>query len=151
VVAQLRTIDTDGSGQVAVLGDAIPANLLTYYNVRDLRSYDVLQTERYVRRLASAGYDPVSREFPDRGDAAFVQQLRNLGAEFIISRSKPDGTVQVGLYEIRGAAPPSTPSNAQPPGLLAGFFVSLTGLLVAAAVIMSASKSSSVPAVPDES
>lgn len=146
VVEQLQTIDAWEAAPVAVLGDAIPANLLTFYNVRDLRSYDVMQPMAYVQRLAGAGYDPVAREFPDRGDAQFVQQLRALGARFIIGRSTPEGTVQVGglpspgvgLYEIVGAASSPSPSNAPPTGVLAGLIVSFVGLLLAGAVVSTA-------------
>lgn len=138
-IADVLRLDPEHRFLIAAAPDAYPPNLATADGVRDIRSYDVLQSAAHVSMLRRYGYDPVDRSFPDvpppelarRGVALYLTRaalpLRRLGG------GPPPA---VGVYELENYVSMPLPRNAPPPGFVAGLTISVIALLAAVALVV---------------
>jgi hypothetical protein len=141
-IADVQRLDPAGRYLIAASEHVYDANLGTIHGVRDVRSYDVLQEHPRIERLVSMSFDRVSRGFPPQLPAAAVPALAHEGVRFFLSREQPPGTTRVGgspspavgVYELAGAVPVTTPANTRPPGFEAG--AAISALAVLAAVVL---------------
>src|SRR5439155_21468477 len=67
--------------------EIFPANLATLYEVRDVVSYDVLNTKERVAQLLPAGYEPVLHTLHPILGPQEVRALAGLGVRFMLSRA----------------------------------------------------------------
>jgi len=105
---------------IAAAADVYPPNMGTIDGVRDVRSYDVLQTRSRIDLLKSAGYDTDARAFPQPPHLPGVRWFVTAG----------------GFAEIPGADPLPWPQNTPPDGLALGAAISSLALLAAAITIV---------------
>ena len=136
-VRTLHARDPQHAYYAAANYEVFPANLGTLHAVRDVVSYDVLQSHARVEALARAGYDRVTHSFPVAPDAAQRQALAGLGVRWLITPT--------GIEEIANAATPPTPRNDPPEGLWLGVLVSAIGAISAAASAGRGSRRGSTP------
>ncbi|MFL6245522.1 MAG: hypothetical protein ACJ74H_05825 [Thermoanaerobaculia bacterium] len=127
-IETVRQRDPANTWLIAAANGVYDANLGTIHRVRDVRSYDVLQTHERISRLAAAGFDRNSRAFPPALNAAQIDALAKLGVRWFLS---PDGTV----VEIPNAATIPWPKNEPPDGLMTGAIVTLLALIAAAILL----------------
>ena len=113
--------DPDRRFFVAAGAEVYPPNMGTIDGVRDIRSYDVLQTRSRIEMLRSAGYDANNRAFPNPPPPA-------LGVRWYLTNA--------GLTEVAGAVPQPWPQNTPPDGLAAGAVISLVALVAAITIIV---------------
>jgi hypothetical protein len=118
-IAQLRRLDRAHDYFAASNLEVFPSNLGTLYGVRDVVSYDVLQSHARVESLVAAGYDRVTHSFPLTPNPA----LATLGVRWLITPS--------GVVEIVNAQHPAAPRNDRPDGLGWGIAVSAAGVMLA--------------------
>ncbi|HEY6214678.1 MAG TPA: hypothetical protein VIW45_20435, partial [Vicinamibacterales bacterium] len=64
-IADVLRLDPEHRFLIAAAPEVYPPNLGTADGVRDIRSYDVLQSHGRIEMLKRLGYDPVDRSFPD--------------------------------------------------------------------------------------
>ena len=105
---------------IAAAPDIYPPNMGTIDGVRDVRSYDVLQTRSRIAMLKSAGYDVDAR--------AFAAPPHLPGVRWFIAGD--------GLHELAGAAPQPWPRNEPPAGFFPGAAISIVALIAAAITIV---------------
>jgi hypothetical protein len=106
---------------IAAAAEVYPPNMGTIDGVRDIRSYDVLQTRSRIDMLRRAGYDVNNRAFPNPPPPA-------LGVRWYLTNA--------GLTEVAGAVPQPWPQNNPPDGLAAGAVISLVALVAAITIIV---------------
>lgn len=120
--AALASVDTNHL--IAAHFEVFPANLGTAYGVRDVVSYDVLNTRSRVEQLMKAGYEPVAHTFNPILTPEQTRELAKLGVRWWIARD--------GVHELEGAVAVPMPVNAPPRGIVAGAVISLLAALAAA-------------------
>ena len=120
-IAAVRQLDPANAFLIAAAHHVYDANLGTIHRVRDVRSYDVLQTHERISRLADAGFDRNLRAFPPVLNAQQIDALGKLGVRWYLS---PDG-----LIEIPNAAAIPWPANEPPEGLGIGAVISVLALI----------------------
>lgn len=119
--------------------EIFPANLGTAYGVRDVVSYDVLNSKARVARLTAAGYEPVAHTFNPILSPDETRELAKLGVRWVLSRGDVANARRiagpsapaVGLYELEGAVTVPMPENRPPRGLMVGAIVSIVAALLA--------------------
>lgn len=139
-IAVIRQLDPAGESLLAAHFEVFPANAGTLYRVRDVVSYDVLESESRVAALTEGGYDSLAHTVnpiltPDQTHA-----LARLGVRWVLSRSDVADARRiagppapnVGVYELRGVIPAPPPANLVP----SGFWVGLALSLIAAGVAL---------------
>ena len=130
-----------GEHFVAAHFEIFPANLGTAYGVRDVVSYDVLNSKARVAELEAAGYAPITHTFNPILSPEETRRIAKLGVKWVLSRDDVANARRVagppspavGLYELDGAAPVTVPRNTPPRGLIAGAIVSMLAALAAVA------------------
>jgi hypothetical protein len=140
VVNVLRSADPQRQWLFASNVEVFPANLGTLYRVRDVVSYDVLESNGRVSQLRAAGYDPLLHTLPLSLDRSQTAALARLGVRYVLSRGEVAGSrridspasPEVGVYEIGGAVPHPLPANEPPRGFGAGLAISVTALALSA-------------------
>ena len=128
VIQDLARIDPERRWQIAASPETFPPNLGTLWQIRDVRSYDVLESSERATRLTAAGYDEQARGFPPAANRDSIDRLGSLGAGFLISRSSFVSTrlvggkppPAVGLHRVESARSIPIPANRPPEGLKAG-------------------------------
>lgn len=136
VVRDLRRLDLSREFLVGAHFETFPANIGTKYGLRDVVSYDVLESRERVTALARAGYDPFLHTLPDLPSAEQMRSLEELGVRYFFSHAEIAGAVRVGgapppavgLYEFSRAQPRSVPLNTRPRGVGIGAIISLVSL-----------------------
>jgi hypothetical protein len=141
VIAAIRELDPSREFLLAAHHEVFPANLATLYGVRDVVSYDALDTRPRVEELRPAGYDPAARTLHPILSPEEVRALAALGVRFVVSRSEVAGATRVagppapavGVYEIPDPVPAPLPANDRSTGAAAGAVISLLALFGSAA------------------
>jgi hypothetical protein len=128
-IEAVRQLDPTNTWLIAAAHHVYDANLGTIHRVRDVRSYDVLQTHERISRLAAAGFDRNLRAFPPVPNAQQIDALGKLGVRWFLSR---DGSV----VEIPKAAAVPWPANEPPEGLMIGAMVTLLALIGAVITVI---------------
>jgi hypothetical protein len=149
-IADVRHLDPDHRFFIAAASEVYPPNLGSIHEVRDVRSYDVLQERLRIDTLRSAGYDPALRAFGDEPSAAVQRQLALLGVRYFLTRAAVPGAQRVGgsappavgVYEMSGATAQPWPLDDPPPGIVAGAAISIVALFAAAALVMTVARTS---------
>src|SRR5262249_60077652 len=100
--------------------DVYPPNLGTVDGVRDVCSYDVLQSRSRTETMKAAGYNTEWR--------AFVGPPNLPGVRWYLAGD--------GVHEIPGATPQPWPENTPPDGIEAGASLSVAALVAAAITIV---------------
>lgn len=139
-VTTIQRLDPERRFMLAEHFEIFPANLATLYEVRDVISYDAMNTRAQVERLLPAGYDPMLHTFNPILSPEQVQRLGQLGVRFVLSRGDVAGARRVagapapavGVYEIPGALASPLPPNRRPAGLPAGLVISILAALASA-------------------
>jgi hypothetical protein len=136
-VAIVEQLDPDNRFQVAAAFEVLPANLASFYGLRDATSYDVLNSRERIAELVPAGFDSLNHSFRPILEAAEVEALGRIGVGFVLSRHEVPGARRVGgtppavgVWQIDGATPRPLPANDKPRGLVAGAALSLLALIV---------------------
>ncbi len=137
-LVEMSRLDPARAWTLASPSEVYPANLGTEDRVRQIDSYDVLESRSMMERLRGAGFSAPG-SFPDAPSAAQQALLRQLGVRFFLSRVQPPGTTLVaglsppaaGLYDFGPARPTALPLNVAPKGLVAGMIVSVAGAALA--------------------
>lgn len=127
-IETVRQLDPANTWLIAAAHHVYDANLGTMHRVRDVRSYDVLQTHERISRLAAAGFDRNLRAFPPVLNAAQIDALGKLGVRWFL-------TQEGGVSEIPNAAVVPWPANEPPEGLMIGAIVTLLALIGAAILL----------------
>lgn len=133
---------------IAAAEDVYPANLATLHGIRDVRSFDVLESSERIGRLRRDGYDESTRAFPSTLSDEQRLGLARDGVRFFFSRTPPAGSVlvggelppAVGVYELSGATPRPFPPNEPPAGVRIGGAISL-GAALSSLVLVSCARS----------
>lgn len=141
VIREIRLRDPDRQFLIAEHFEVFPANLASLYEVRDVISYDALNSRKRVEQLLPAGYDPYLHTFNPILAPQEVRALAPLGVRWVLSRGDVAGATRVagppppavGVYEVPDARSKPIPPNLRPPGLYAGMIVSLIALIASAA------------------
>jgi hypothetical protein len=144
VIAGIRALDPAAESLIAASTSVYDANLGTIHNVRDIRSYDVLQTHERIEHLSFLGFNRDSRAFPPELSADAVRRFAGEGIRFFLSRSAPPGTrlvaggppPAVGAYELPNAQRIARPANDPPDGLTLGILLTFAGIGAALALVM---------------
>jgi len=138
-IADVLRLDPEHRFLIAAAPEVYPPNLGTVDGVRDIRSYDVLQTKARIDGLKRLGYDVNDRSFPD----VPPPQLARLGVALYLSRAPlplrrlgGGAPPAVGVYEMRDYVSVPMPRNAPPPGLALGATISIVALLAALAFVV---------------
>jgi hypothetical protein len=134
---------------IAASEDVYPPNLATFHGVRDIRSFDLLESSEQMARLRRFGYDEATRAFPSALSEEQRAALARAGVRFFLSRTPPAGTAlvageespAVGVYELRGAMPKPSPVAQPPDGIAAGAAISLAALMTSILLIARATPS----------
>jgi hypothetical protein len=129
-----------------------PANLSIEHRLRQVDSYDVLQSTKRVVALKRAGFNALTG-FPAIPSERHIAALRGLGVRFYLSRSAIPNVVRigggappaVGVYEIAQATPTPLPANSPAEGLFAGSVVTAVGIALAVFVAMTTRRLQKVP------
>ena len=121
-IQTIKRLDPEQAFFLTAHVETFPANLATLYQLRDVVSYDVLNSKQRVGQLLPAGYDPVLHTLPPTLGQGEVRTLARLGVRFVLSKS-------VGITEIEGAARIPIPENRRPPGVVAGAVISMLALI----------------------
>jgi hypothetical protein len=145
-VRVVRRLDPGLQWMTAAAPEIYSPNLATIHRIRDLRSYDVLESAETIHRLRRYGYDENLRAFRMWPTAVQSRALASEGVRFFFSRSMPKegrlvGGAQppgVGVYELPNAAVRAFPSNQIPVGFALGASVSLVAVLLSI-ILVSAS------------
>lgn len=143
VIRDLRALDPNARFRIAAAPEIYEPNLGTLHHIRDVRSFDELQTHERTERLVAAGYDRRVRAFPSVLTSAQIDALARDGVRFYLSRVPSPGMrlvggappPAVGLYELPGPVSSPFPPNVPPGGLPVGALVS-AGALAAAVVVL---------------
>jgi len=142
---------------VAAAPGAYPPNLATRDGLRDVRSYDVLESRAEVDRLRECGYSASDNAFPPRPDGSQQACLSRLGVRWYLTREDLPGTrrvagdppPRVGVYELAGAAAVPFPADAPPAGVTTGAVLSLFGLLLGLAMAVIAERGRQRRPIPE--
>jgi hypothetical protein len=121
---------------IAAAPDVYPPNLATRDGLRDIRSYDALESRSEVGRLRECGFLAGENAFPSRPTVPQMQCLSRLGVRYYLTREDvPDAArvaggppPNVAVYEFKQAASVPFPRDDPPPGLTAGAVLSVSGL-----------------------
>ncbi len=142
--ATIRDLDPRQSFELIAGRGVLPPNVATRYELRDARSYVVIENLDRMTWMRSAGYRPSEHlSFPaDLGPDQLAELARH-GVRFFLSREPVTGCERiggdeppaVGLYELPGTMPVSLPENRPPRGLLPGAILSTAALFAAAALV----------------
>ncbi|HEX7707191.1 MAG TPA: hypothetical protein VF701_12100 [Thermoanaerobaculia bacterium] len=141
VIAAIRELDSSQEFLLAAHHEVFPANLATLYGMRDVISYDALDSRPRVEQLRPAGYDPAARTLHPILSPEEVRTLAALGVRFVLSRGDVAGATRVagppapavGVYEVPDAVPAPLPANDRSPGAAPGAVISLLALFASAA------------------
>lgn len=135
---------------VAASADVYPPNLGTFHEIRDVRSFDLLESSKAIEGLRRYGYDQSSLGFaaPLPRDQAFG--LAKEGVRFLFSRVPAEGCPlvggneppAVGVYELPGYLPRPIPANEPPTGVQIGAAVSVAAALGSILLVRGASRGS---------
>lgn len=135
----VQRLDPTHHWMIAAGPNVFPPNLATLAGVRDVRSNDALESPAAMGRLEAAGYDNRILAIRDGLGPDSVSSLKRCGVRFLLSRVGPPGAElraggpapAVGLYDLgRDATTSELPRNSAPPGIRAGFGLSLLGILL---------------------
>ncbi|MFY9551640.1 MAG: hypothetical protein WAU32_10855, partial [Thermoanaerobaculia bacterium] len=107
----IRRSDPGSTRMLAAAVDVFPPDLATLERLRDVRSFDVLESRAWSVRLRRCGYDEVLRGFPERLTEDVVGCLRDLGVGHVLTRYPPPGAARIG-----GLPPPAVGVYELPPG-----------------------------------
>lgn len=118
-IAEVQRRDPQHQYLLSAAPEVYPPNMGTIERVRDVRSYDVLQSRSRIATLKAAGYDVDAR--------AFAAPPRLPGVRWFIAND--------GLHELP-ATPRPWPGNEPPAGVGAGAAISIAALLAAAITII---------------
>ncbi|HLJ73360.1 MAG TPA: hypothetical protein VKU62_02150 [Thermoanaerobaculia bacterium] len=121
-IEEIQRRDPQHQYLLSAAPDVYPPNMATIHGMRDVRSYDVLQSHARIAALTSAGYDVDAR--------AFAAAPRLPGVRWFITGD--------GVQEIAGATPLPLPRNDPPAGILLGAAISIGALIAAAITIIRA-------------
>jgi len=137
-IADVLRLDPEHRFLIAAAPEVYPPNLGTADGVRDIRSYDVLQSAARIAMLKRLGYDAVDRSFPDVPPPA----LARLGVALYLTRAPlplrrlgGGAPPAVGVYEMTNYVSVPMPRNAPPPGIELGAAISVIALLAAVALV----------------
>ena len=119
-IAEIRARDPERRFLLAAAPDVYPPNMGTADGVRDVRSYDVLQSRERIEMLKRGGYLVEARAFPAPPPVPGVRWFITAG----------------GLQEIAGVAPQPLPHNGPPEGIALGAAISIAALVAAAITIV---------------
>ncbi len=133
---------------VAAAPGIYPPNLATRDGLRDIRSYDVLESRAAIERLRACGYSESDNAFPPDPDGDQQACLSRLGVRYYLTRKEVSGAHRVaggppplvGVYELSGAATVPFPADVAPAGLKTGAVLSGVGLLLGLAMIVVAGR-----------
>ena len=121
---------------IAAAPGVYPPNLATRDGLRDIRSYDALESQSEIARLRECGFSEGENAFLDSPTATQVQCLSRLGVRYFLTRENVSGVPQVAggpppkvaVYEFKQAASVPFPRDDPPPGLTVGGVLSVFGL-----------------------
>jgi hypothetical protein len=147
VLKQLQAADP-GRFLVLSLDDVYPPNLPTLDHLRDLRSYDLLESEERFRDLGRCGVVDASGRVTSQLGPEAEKCLAALGVRFILSWEDVPGCQrrfgsappEIGVYELPDVRPAAVPLSGPPEGLQAGLLVSAAGLVLAATLCLRAGR-----------
>lgn len=130
--------------------EILPPNLSTLYELRDFRTFDLLESRDQIRRRWICGYNEAAHAFPAKVIPRDLSCLASEGVAFVLSREPILGTRRVGgdappavgVYEIPSPASPPIPQNRPPRGLIPGAVISLVAVVIAIALSAQAHRSS---------
>lgn len=142
-IETVRRLDPNNAWLIAAAHNVYDANLGTIQHVRDVRSYDVLQTHVRSSRLAAAGFDRNIRAFPPVLTVTQIDGLARLGVRWFLSRESTPGlrlagggpSPAVSVWEIPNAAAVPWPRNEPPQGLMIGAIATMLALVGAALLV----------------
>ncbi len=142
-IEAVKQLDPDNTSLIAAAYLTYDANMSTIHRVRDVRSYDVLQTHERISRLAAAGFDRNLRAFPPIMTPQQVEGLGALGVRWFLSQEWTPGLQlvgggpppAVGVWEIPNAAAVPRPVNQAPRGLMVGAMMTLIALVLSAVLL----------------
>jgi hypothetical protein len=101
---------------IAAAPEVYPPNLATLQQLRDLRSYDVLQSRERIAALKIFGYDAERRAFPSPAG------LEKLGVRWFLTDR--------GIVELPNAIPQPLPANVPPAGFPLGLAISAAAVAI---------------------
>jgi len=133
---------------VAAAPDVYPPNLATRDGLRDIRSYDVLETRADADRLRECGHSASENAFPPKPDGDQQSCLSRLGVRWYLTREDVSGArrvagdvpPRVGVYELAGAASVPFPADVPPTGVKTGAAFSVLGFLLGLAMAVIAGR-----------
>lgn len=149
-IAALAELDPDRSFLLVAGPGVFPPNLGTVFQVRDLRSYSLLESAERMRWMRKLGYERVAA-FAFFGPELKVGQRDKLaaaGVRFFLSREAVAGAVmvagglppRVGVYELPGARRAAGLRMEPPPGVVTGALLSVVALGLAIALSAGAAR-----------
>ena len=145
VLIDLALLDPDRNWQIAATPETFPPNLGTIWQIRDVRSHDVLTSSERTARLGAAGYDEGARSFAPESNPEAANGLKFLGVGFVLSRTPflngrlaggkpPPG---VGLYRLEGSRQIPFPANGPPEGIETGTILTAVALVLGIGMLVS--------------
>jgi hypothetical protein len=142
-VRSVLALDPQRQWLIAAAEDVYPPNLATLHGVRDVRSYDVLESSEWIGRLRRDGFDESTRAFSSALSDDQRLGLAREGVRFFFSRTPMAGGVlvggelplAVGVYELPGATARPFPPNQAPTGLPFGGAISLAAAIFSIVLI----------------
>lgn len=144
-IQDLVRLDPNRKWQIAATPETFPPNLGTIWQIRDIRTYDVLESSERATRLGAAGYDEEARGFAQAVNGDSVDRLGSLGVGFLLSRppvanTRLDGgkpPPAVGLYRVNAARSIPFPANRPPKGLKTGAAITTMALVLVLGMLVS--------------
>lgn len=145
VIQDLARLDPDRKWQMAATPETFPPNLATLWQIRDIRTYDVLESSERATRLAAVGYDEETRGFASSESRDSVDRLGSMGVAFLLSRTpfvntRPDEgkpPPAVGLYRVLTTRFVPFPANRPPKGLKTGAGVTAAAMALILGMLVS--------------
>jgi hypothetical protein len=119
-IAELHRLDPTSEYYAASNIEVFPSNLGTLYRVRDVVSYDALESRARIESLAAADYDRVTHSFPLAPTPQQRAALATLGVRWLITPR--------GVEEIANASHPPATRNVPAAGIGWGVVASVVGL-----------------------
>ncbi len=155
-IAFLQTSPFRETSFLAAAPDVYPPNLATRDRLRDVRSYDVLESRTEIARLRECGYAESEKAFPPRPSPSEQECLSRLGVRYYLTREDVPGAARVagapppavGVYELAKAASVPFPREVAPAGTRVGAALSACGLLLGIAMAVAAGREGRVRGAP---